>query len=162
MSSKNNDFRGARLRRLDERLARLRRLDEGEPPRGGWLRTIRSALGMSAGQLAKRLEITQQSVSHLERREARGAATLMALRKAADALDCTLVYALVPRRPLAEMRERQAFTTARTLTARVAHTMRLEEQGVESSTTGRMTTELADELLRSGSRRIWDTPGPAE
>ena len=44
----------------------------------------------------------------LERREADGAITLESLERAADALGCDLVYALIPRRPLEEMLHDQA------------------------------------------------------
>jgi predicted DNA-binding mobile mystery protein A len=76
------------------------------PPRppAGWLRAIRKALGMTSGVLAGRLGVTASGARKLERAEAADAITLGTLRRVAEALDCDLQYALVPRRPLREMR----------------------------------------------------------
>ena len=76
------------------------------PPRppAGWLRAIREALGMTSAVLAGRLEITASGVRKLEHAEAIDAITIGTLRRVAEALDCDLQYALVPRRPLRDMR----------------------------------------------------------
>jgi transcriptional regulator with XRE-family HTH domain len=47
--------------------------------------------------LADALGCKRQACAQLERSEARGAISLYSLRKAAAAMDCELVYALVPR-----------------------------------------------------------------
>ena len=52
---------------------------------------------MTVRDLGRRLGIASSSVTRLEQREREGAITLAALRKAAAALDCELVYAVVPR-----------------------------------------------------------------
>jgi transcriptional regulator with XRE-family HTH domain len=44
--------------------------------------------------------VKQPSVVALEQSEAKGTIELATLRRVAEALDCTLVYALVPNRPL--------------------------------------------------------------
>ena len=71
------------------------------PPRppAGWLRAIREALGMTSGVLAERLGVTASGARKLEQAEAVDAITLGTLRRVAEALDCDLQYALVPRRP---------------------------------------------------------------
>jgi predicted DNA-binding mobile mystery protein A len=95
-------------RYLDARLARLRLVvEEPRPPRG-WIRAVRDALGMSSAELAARLAIGQSSVSELERSETRDAIRLGSLRRAADALECDLVYFLVPRSTLDESVREQA------------------------------------------------------
>ena len=58
---------------------------------------MRNALGMSVSQLAKRLNITQSSASGLEKREKEGRLTLKKLKEMANAMDCDLIYAFVPR-----------------------------------------------------------------
>jgi hypothetical protein len=42
--------------------ARLQGVTQLHPPRGGWIRTIRQALGMTMAQLGKRLRISAPSV----------------------------------------------------------------------------------------------------
>ncbi len=66
-------------------------------PTTGWIRALRSTLGMPMRQLASKLSITKQSVLELEIREMEGRITLNALRDAANAMDMELVYGLVPR-----------------------------------------------------------------
>src|SRR3546814_3344955 len=99
--------------RLDDRLRSLRPTQRYAVPPRGWLRAIRDALGMSGRQLGKRLGITPQSVAELERSETLGTIQLKTLRRAAEALDCTLVYALVPNAFLAATVEARDRTVAR-------------------------------------------------
>ena len=57
---------------------------------------------MTGGQLAVRMGLSQPAVTQLERSEVAGRAHLDTLRRAAEALDCDFVYALVPRTSLEE------------------------------------------------------------
>jgi len=111
---------------------------------------------MTAPQLAKRLGKTRQAVSDLERREVLGTVSLEALRRAAAALDCDVVYAVVPRTGLRAMRELQARRYAERQLSRVAHSMRLEYQDVAPSEHRRQVAERANDLLRTWSRKVWD------
>lgn len=153
-----NTLRITKLRQLDARLLRLGPIRWERPPAGGWLRALRQAIGMTAAQLAARLSISQPSVGALERREADESITLDTLRRAADALGCDLVYALVPRTPLTGLRDRQALAFAESQLARVDHSMRLENQTVAVDDTRQLVRESANEYLSSWSRRIWDIP----
>jgi predicted DNA-binding mobile mystery protein A len=121
-------------RSLDRRFDGLRPFaDEGAVPRGGWVRAIREALGMSAADLAARMGTAQSTVIGMERNERTGRVQLDTLRRAADALDCDLVYALVPRRPLEQMVEDRARVRAAAQLQAVDHSMRLESQGVSDA-----------------------------
>ena len=101
-------------------------------PPAGWLRAIREALGMTSGVLAERLGVTASGARKLEQAEAVDAITLGTLRRVAEALDCDLQYALVPRRPLREMRWQQALRLAQQCQQRAGRTMALEAQPVAS------------------------------
>ena len=92
------------------------------------MRAIRDALGMSGVQFAKRLAVRPQSVKALEASEESGAIQLNTLRRAAEALDCTLVYALVPNGSLEAAVQTRARKIALRELGRIAHTMRLEAQ----------------------------------
>lgn len=121
-------------RRLDEKLAALRPLANVATPPKGWLRAIRNSLGMSAIQFAHRLGVAaSQSIEDIERSEAAGTVRLDTLRRAAKALDCTLVYAIVPKRSLQSMVERQARNKALAALSRVDQTMLLEDQRVSQA-----------------------------
>lgn len=66
-------------------------------PSKGWIRAIREALGMSLRQMASRLGTSAPGARKLEESEANGTISLKSLRRAAEALDCIIIYALVPK-----------------------------------------------------------------
>src|SRR5271170_6645665 len=93
----------AAYEQLDKRFARLKSLtNEAARPSRGWIRAIREAIGMTTGQLAKRLGVQQPRIIELERGAATGNITVKSLERAAEALGCRLVYTLVPEKPLAD------------------------------------------------------------
>lgn len=143
------------LSQVDQRLAPWRRMANDVPPRGGWLRAIRKALGMSTAQLAGRLGVAQQAIVNFERNEAAGKITLQSLQRVAQALDCRVVYAVVPNKPLVQMRRARAQALADQLVRPVAHSMKLEAQGVSDKETRRQRKELTDEILRGSARKLW-------
>jgi predicted DNA-binding mobile mystery protein A len=147
-----------RLRQLDKRTAHWRQLGSLGPPQGGWLRAIRDALGMSAGQLAVRLGVTRQAVADLERRETDGTVTLAVLTKAADALDCDVVYAVVPRKPLYEILRDRARAIATNRLKGVAHSMNLEDQSVPEEEILQQVEDLADQIIQEFPRDLWTEP----
>ncbi|MFM8648094.1 MAG: helix-turn-helix domain-containing protein, partial [Methylocystis sp.] len=77
---------------LDRRLTALRAEPLITPP-SGWIKAIRESLGMTAEQLARRMGVVQSRVSTLEKAECSGTPSLKSLRQAAEAMNCTLVYA---------------------------------------------------------------------
>src|SRR5437660_8273409 len=87
---------------LDERLKDFGSVARYSPPVRGWIRAIREALGLTTQQVARRLGIKQPSAVALEQSEAKGSIELATLRRVADALGCTLVYAFVPKKSLEE------------------------------------------------------------
>lgn len=72
------------------------------------MRGIRKALGMSGAQLASRLKLSRNRVSVLERREVSGDTTINQLREAAAQLGCDGSYALVPKKNIPVMLDKQA------------------------------------------------------
>ena len=126
------------------------------PPGGGWVRAIREALGMTQAQLAARLGISRQSLQGLERAEADRRITLDSLDRLAKAMDCRLVYALVPEKgSLDGVRARKAKALADELLKSTEHSMTLEAQGVSARESKRQRELLVDELLRGSSRKLW-------
>src|SRR4051812_43313964 len=90
-------------RALDRRFETLRPLTKSATaPRGRWIRAIREPLDMSPAERAARIGNTDTAVWKLEQSEREGRAGLDTLQRAAAALDCDLVYAFVPRKPLEE------------------------------------------------------------
>jgi len=139
---------------LERRLSAWRGIDAIRPPKG-WVRAIRDAFGMTAVQMAARLGVVQSRITALEQAEANDAITLKSLRQAAAALDCTLVYALVPNKPIDDLLRVQAARIADEQLARTHHSMRLEDQALDPRDLAEARTSLINELLHE-PRRLWD------
>ena len=88
---------------LDGRFKEFGAVRRYTAPARGWIKAVREALGMTTAQLAKRIGVKQPSVVAIEQSEAKGTIELATLRRVAEALDCTLVYAFVPNKPLEAM-----------------------------------------------------------
>jgi predicted DNA-binding mobile mystery protein A len=125
-------------------------------PRSGWIRAIREALGMSQGVLARRIGISPAAVSNLEHAELHGGITVSKLEEVAAALNCTLVYALIPRSTLEQTVLDQARSVAVETFRYAARTMELEDQGISGIRQRAAIERHAQELVRSGD--IWGTP----
>jgi transcriptional regulator with XRE-family HTH domain len=63
-----------------------------------WLRRVRQVLGVRATEIARKLEVNTSVIFRLEKSEDSKSISLKALEKMAAAMDCKLVYAVVPRR----------------------------------------------------------------
>ncbi len=141
---------------LDKRLAELRPLAEAARPPRGWIRAIRESLGMTTGQLAKRMKVQQPRIVELEKAESKGNVTLQSLERAAEALGCRVAYAFVHLKPLTATLEERALQAAERQLSSVEQTMRLEAQAVNDEEQRKRTRQrLADELLRRPAR-LWD------
>ncbi|MBC8365934.1 mobile mystery protein A [bacterium] len=140
---------------LDRTLVRYRVLIETPPPRKGWIRAIRDVLGMSGQQLAKRTGLTRQRISAIEKQELDGSLTLRTLEKVAEGLDCTLVFALIPRRGLEAMLHQQVEQLVQRRLERSGHLMDLEAQGLSPAERRRAKEEMVTELKRNPPRQLW-------
>jgi predicted DNA-binding mobile mystery protein A len=126
------------------------------PPRSGWVRAIREALGMTQAQLGARMNISRQSVQDLEQAEAERRITLDSLDRLAQAMDCRVVYSLVPEHgSLDDVRTRRAQALAKALLKQTDHTMKLEAQGLSENELERQRKTLADALLRDKPSKLW-------
>ncbi len=138
---------------LDARFRGLGPTKRYASPVRGWIKAIREALGMSTAQLAKRLGIKQPSLVELEQSEAKGTIELATLRRVAAGLDCTLVYALVPNKPLEATVRDRARMFARRRREPIEHSMLLEDQKV----TAKNAEARLDEIVRETNPRLfWD------
>lgn len=142
-------------RTLDRRLDQIPSAGALKPPRGGWIRAVRQALGMSLGDLAARLGVSHQSVAMLEQSEQADQIRVSSLRKAAEAMDCDLAYVFIPRSgSLQGIVDKQARTQLATHYQATAHSQRLENQ-----TAGELDEDLVADNLEHliSSRTLWKT-----
>ena len=125
-------------------------------PNLGWIRSIRMALGMSSKQLADRMHVKPPRITELENAEIQGNITLKSLRRAAEALDCEVVYALVPRSDLESILKTQAHKVAQRNLGNVAHTMLLEKQSLSERENARQMARMVAEWIKDPPRWMWD------
>lgn len=107
---------------------------------------------MTGVQFAGRLGISPQAADALQRSEANGTIQLNTLRRAAEVLDCRLVYALVPRTSLDDIVRERARRVALADLGRAEHTMALEAQGADHSALDEQVEDLQAAL---SERDIW-------
>ena len=138
------NFRSLQAEQLERSLKPFLSARKVTRPQKGWIRALRQASGMTLRELAMRMKSGLPSTAKFEKSEAEYRITLKSLRRAADALGCELVYALVPKqgniRDLMERRAKEAVTSD---VLAVEHTMALENQAV-----GKVQEKIADEAKR--------------
>lgn len=143
---------------LDRRLSPLRKTNDLARPPRGWVKAIREALGMTTAQLAERMGVAQTRVSRIEKDEVGAAVTLRTLQQVAEAMNCKLVYVLVPDQDLEQIVRRRAAALTNERLARAHHTMKLENQALASSDLAAEYKRIFKEYLEGDPRRLWGSP----
>ena len=151
-------FKHLKIRQVDSALAPFREILDVDRPGTGWIRAIREASGMSIRQLAERMGASKTTAATLERNEAVETIKLSSLRAVGAALDCDLVYALVPRTSLENSVKKRARLVAEKVVGRVSDTMDLEDQAIPVAERERQVSELAERLWQEMPKELWDEP----
>jgi predicted DNA-binding mobile mystery protein A len=126
-------------------------------PSIGWIKAIRTSLGMSLQQLGNKISITKQSVMDIERREQLGTISLKTLRESANALDMELVYAFVPKDgSLDALIERKAKELATEIVMSTSNTMKLEDQEVSYDRIQKAIFERTVFIKNEMPKILWD------
>lgn len=124
-------------------------------PKGGWIKAIREALGMTTAQLGDRMEVAASNITILENREISKKTTIESLERAAKAMGCKFVYALVPERNLENIVREQAYKSAKSLVQDIHHHMKLERQKVTPELEKEQIEELAKDIITKMDSRLW-------
>ena len=143
-------------KKLDKRLNLLKNVGLMARPPRGWIKAIREALGMTTAQLAKRLGVSQPRVLAIEKAEVSGSIKMESVERAARALDCRLVYALVPRKPLESLVEDRARELAKKRLRATSHSMALEDQRVDETDEQEHLERLVQKLLNQPGSALWE------
>ena len=151
-------FKHLKIRQVDSALAPFREIAEIDRPDKGWIRAIRDASGMSLRQLAERMGVSKTTAATLERNEAAETVKLASLRAVGEALDCDLVYALVPRTSLEDSVRKRARLVAERVVGRVSQSMDLENQAIPVAERKRQVSDLAERLWQEMPQELWDDP----
>ena len=152
----NKESRIRDRRTLDNRLNKFPQRDEFTAPRRGWIKSIREALGMSAADLGERMGITRQSVLTLEESESDGRAGMDSLKRAAEAMDCSFVYAFLPNSSLENILRKQIEKVVAQRMRSVSHSMKLEDQLTD------LTDSVYEALVKDlmNSPKVWHSTIP--
>jgi len=98
--------------------------------------------------------MSQAAITQLERSEVAGTIRIETLRRLADAMNCDLTYAVVPRQPLEEIVMNQARQRATRDLAAINHTMLFENQKIAASEVALRVEDYANKLIVTG--KLWD------
>lgn len=153
------------IKQLDQQLQEWQALSKKHGmPRAGWVKTLRIALSMSAEQLANRLGLTRSRITQLENAEIHNAVTLRTLREAANAMECELVYAIVPKNKttLEGIIRKRAEQLAKERVTRTAHSMSLEAQSVNADILEKQKEDLTRSLMDNLNKKFWSTLDSSE
>lgn len=151
------DRKKLQIEQLDRKLKRFKDAVQVSKPEIGWLKTIRTSLGMSLQQVADKLSITKQSVQEIEIREKDGTITINSLKETADALDMRLIYGLVPKDgTLDDLIDRKARELALRIVARTSNTMKLEDQENSKERLQKAVEERKAAIKNEMPKSLWD------
>ena len=146
-----------KIEQLSNKLKQYQLAGEIIRPNMGWIKTIRTSLGMSLEQLGNRLGITRQSVQHLEKREADGSLTIKALEEAGRAMDMQLIYGFVPLDgSLEKLIEKKAKKLATEIVLRTSSSMVLEDQENSPERIKKAIAERTNEIIHEMPKILWD------
>lgn len=146
-----------KIKQVDEMIATLKTEQSLVKPKGGWIKLIRTTLGMSARALGDRVGLTQSRIALIEKGEINETITLQTLEKVADGLECKLVYFLVPKeKSLATLREKQAYKKALAVDSYAERQMTLEDQATSKQYQKENIEKLKNEYLRNWPQDFWD------
>ncbi len=142
-------------KQLDKRLDLLRDLKAHTRPSRGWIKAIREALGLTSAQLGTRMGVSQPRILDIEKSEKSGSITLDTLERAANAMDCKLVYAIVPKKPLQEVVENRAHALAKKQMQITGHNMALEAQSVLADDEKEQLEIMIRKIIEKAGSNLW-------
>lgn len=123
----------------------------------GWIRSSRTAIGMTLKQLASRLGFSVPAAKNFEMREVDEAITLASLRKIANAMEMDLVYYFKPKQDsLDDLLQIRAELKAKELMERSNYAMILENQEADNKNKSREYDRLITEIRNQKLSSLWD------
>jgi predicted DNA-binding mobile mystery protein A len=145
------------LQQLNRKMLGFASLKQVAMPPTGWIKAIRTAIGMSMSQLGNKLNISKQGVMDMEKREKDGSITIKSLREIARAMDMQLVYGFVPiDGSLDAFIEKRATELATQIVMRTANTMKLEDQANSKKRIEAAIKERTSTIKNEMPKILWD------
>ena len=145
------------LQQLNSKMLDFASLKKVVMPPTGWIKAIRTAIGMSMQQLGNKLNVSKQGVMVIEKREKDGSITIKSLREIARVMDMQLVYGFVANDgSLDALIEKRATELATQIVMRTANTMKLEDQANSKKRIETAIRERAAAIKNEMPKILWD------
>lgn len=145
------------LQQLNNKMLEFAKLKQVAFPPTGWIKAIRTAIGMSMQQLGNKLSISKQGILDIEKREKEGSITIKSLKEIGRALDMQLVYGFVPNDgSLDALIEKRATELATKIVLRTSDTMKLEDQANSNERIEKAIKERTEEIINEMPKILWD------
>ena len=145
------------LQQLNNKMLGFATLKQVAVPPTGWIKAIRTAIGMSMQQLGNKLSVSKQGILDMERREKDGSITIRSLKEIGRALDMQLVYGFIPNDgSLNALIEKRATELATKIVLRTSNTMKLEDQGNTNQRIENAIKERAEDIKNEMPKILWD------
>lgn len=123
-------------------------------PLGKQLCMLRSALGISQEQLAKKMETGQRAIVRLEKEETDP--QISTLKRIAESLNCELMIRLVPKIDIEKLLKEKAKSKAEKLVKMSIASANIELQKPSKSTTQSEINRLTEEILHKKRSSLWE------
>lgn len=145
-----------KIKKLDDKLEVLKPARKVHRPIKGWIKAIRSTLGMTTAQMAIKVGVSQPRIVHIEQSEPLGDIKISTMQKIANSLEMDFFYGFVPRKSLEDIVKQRATQIAKERLKRVGHTMALESQDISSKKQEEMLEKIVAELLNDLPKKFWE------
>jgi predicted DNA-binding mobile mystery protein A len=151
------DKNSLQLQQLNSKMLSFASLRQVAIPPTGWIKAIRTAIGMSMQQLGNKLNVSKQGILDIEKREKDGSITIKSLKEIARVMDMQLVYGFIPNDgSLDVLIEKRATELATKIVLRTSNTMKLEDQGNSNKRIQKAIEERAVSIKNEMPKILWD------
>lgn len=145
------------IEHLEKKIEPFKKTESVITPQIGWIKTIRTTLGMSLEQLGKKLHINRSSVSRMETRESKGSITINKMEEVGNALGMKFIYGFVPiDGSINKLIEKKAKNLATEIVMRTSGNMKLEDQENSPERIRKAIEERTKEIMEEMPKKLWD------
>jgi predicted DNA-binding mobile mystery protein A len=121
---------------------------------GEQIRTIRKALGMTQTQLAERSGLTQSMIAGIEKGQ-RNNPGFITINKLAEAMNCSFISQLSPKKDIPVFLEEQSDHLARKIVAISSGSSAIELQSPSQKIVDEQILEIKKDLLGKHKSALW-------
>ena len=144
------------LQQISSEIEKYNNISNMHVPAKGWIKAIRTAIGMRSNQLASRLKVSQAQISKYEKEENQGAITIKTMKKIAKALQCKFYYGFIPEKSFEDIVHKQAEKVAKAYILKAGHNMMLEKQDLSKEEKKQLLNDFVEDIKENLPRTLWE------